>query len=101
MNFHSFYNTPFVYSVKRPSIRTDEVFRFSDSLHPQALSKPASCTSFKNGIEAVAPFRETEREEATNALRSASSTGHCFRRDAMKYPLKVSPAAVVSTTGTL
>ena len=67
----------------------------------QQGAKSACRTSCIVGMEGAAPWRDTARDDATEAIRSASS-GSCPEVTAVrKKPVKVSPAAVVSTTGTL
>lgn len=57
-------------------------------------------TSSSVGIDADAPGRETATAEAAEAIFSARSAPNRSSM-AKKKPRKVSPAAVVSTTGTL
>ena len=60
----------------------------------------ASSTSERVGMLAAAPGRVTEMAEALLARRSASSTSAPSAMAAKKKPVKVSPAAVVSTAFT-
>jgi len=54
--------------------------------------------SFAHGIDAAAPFLDTAIEEAFAASKSASLGDSFFCIPVKKYPVKVSPAPVVSTT---
>ena len=60
-----------------------------------------SSTSFFRGMDAVAPGRETAMADALAASSSPSCTGIPSIIEEIKYPVKVSPAAVVSTAFTL
>ena len=55
-------------------------------------------TSSIVGIEDDAPIRETVIDEALVAISKASLIFIPIATEAIKYPVKVSPAAVVSTT---
>ena len=58
-------------------------------------------TSSYTGIEVDAPRRDTVIADAFDAISRADATSLPFITDARKYPVKVSPAAVVSTGSTL
>ena len=51
-------------------------------------------------MEGDAPLRDTEMADAADAVRNASAGDEPFAIAVTKYPVKVSPAAVVSATGT-
>lgn len=61
----------------------------------------ASSTSLSVGMDTAAPERVTEMELALLARFRASSAGTPSATAAKKKPVKVSPAAVVSTACTL
>ena len=60
-----------------------------------------SRTSRFIGMDAVAPGRETAIADAFAAISSPSLTGIPSMIEEIKYPVNVSPAAVVSTALTL
>lgn len=60
----------------------------------------ASSTSTGVGMEDEAPFLETARDDAADALFRHSGMPRPEERELRKYPVNVSPAAVVSTTFT-
>ena len=57
-------------------------------------------TSARNGIDGAAPGLDTAIAEAFAARSSTFSIGSPAMTPAIKYPVKVSPAAVVSTAFT-
>ena len=57
----------------------------------------ASSTSFLNGIDCTAPFLVTAIDEAFALILSTSGIAMPSIIPARKYPVNVSPAAVVST----
>lgn len=57
-------------------------------------------TSSMVGIDGDAPMRETAKEAALDAISSAWEKELPPETQDTKNPVKVSPAAVVSTTGT-
>ena len=57
-------------------------------------------TSFRQGMEGTAPGRETAMEEALALIFSAWGMSMPSAKPARKKPVKVSPAAVVSTAFT-
>lgn len=59
-----------------------------------------SSTSLQVGMDALAPLLLTARAAAMEAILKASSTQSPLRILPMKNPVKVSPAAVVSTVFT-
>ena len=67
----------------------------------QPCSRLLLRTSSIVGMETAAPFLDTAMDDATDANRSASGTSIPDDTHARKYPVNVSPAAVVSSTFTL
>ena len=68
---------------------------------PVSYYKLLFSTSSRRGMDAVAPGLETAMAEAFAAISSPSGTGIPPIREERKYPVNVSPAAVVSTAFTL
>ena len=68
--------------------------------HKLFYSASADKTSARVGTEEEAPIRDTAMEDALEAIRRASATGFPLATLARKKPVKVSPAAVVSTAFT-
>ena len=66
------------------------------SLYESLIFYNKFITSSKYGIEGIAPGRETAIDEALAAIRIASSLQYPRIIAARKYPVNVSPAAVVS-----
>ena len=68
------------------------------------VSAPILCkkalTSSSFGIDGAAPFRVTEIAAAALALSMAAAGASPRASPATRYPVKVSPAAVVSTAFT-
>lgn len=61
----------------------------------------AASTSAMVGMEGAAPGRDTARAEAREAFSRQRGMSSPLAREARKKPVKVSPAAVVSTAFTL
>lgn len=62
------------------------------------LAKASTCAAV--GIDRAAPLVDTANEDAIEALCNDNWGDCCAIMTAKKYPVKVFPAAVVSTTGT-
>ncbi len=79
-------------------VRCKNVSKVTDN---NLLSEIAFQYFFFQGMDAVAPGRETAMADALAASSSPSCTGIPSMIEEIKYPVKVSPAAVVSTAFTL
>lgn len=66
-------------------------------IHFPLLCKCCFYNSASSGMEGAAPLLDTVIEEALAHRSKFSPIGSPSRSPAMKYPVKVSPAAVVST----
>ena len=71
---------------------------FSISIFTRGYEKSSFRTSSKVGMEEDAPFFETVIDDAIVAISRASLIDFPFATELIKKPVKVSPAAVVSTT---